>query len=464
MPIVLAVLAPVAALIALLAPALWNGFPISFHDTGGYFAAPYIDAPGNGRSTVYGLFLEALHGGAAFWPAIVVQCAMVVALLVETGRAFLGLRGRALALFAGAMGVGLSLVSGLAWYAAQLMPDIWASAAVLALILMIEGREGRGLAAWAGLALVVAFGAASHTGTMALVLGLLLFKGLLMVVARLHEPLRQWRRRASLRLGIGGLALALGVLAVPMANLATYGQFRFTPGGDVFLFGRLVQDGIASRYLADHCPDPSLKLCDHQAELFEDDGTQRSNDSFLWWGGSPLYEIGGWDEAGPELARITRESLVEYPAMHAAAAWRSFVRQLGLIGTGDGLNEHHWHTQYVFEKYRPDDLPAYMAAEQRGEDIPFGVMNIVHVPLGFLAIGLLPVSVAVFLWGRRASGPGRLAAFVLVALLGNAAICGILSNPHDRYQNRLVWLALLSAGVSAVALTRRPELTKNQSD
>ena len=464
MRFLLAALALAAGILAGLAPAIWNGFPITFHDTGGYFAAPFIDAPGNGRSTVYGLFLDALHMGAAFWPAIVVQSLVITALVVETGRAFLGFGLRAAMIFGGAVSVLLTLVTGVAWYTAQLMPDIWSAAAVLALILLIEGREGRGLPAVLGLGLVVAFGAASHTGTVALLLGLVLFKGLIMVIARLHEPLRQWRRRTAIRLGIGGLALALGIFAVPLSNLAVFGQFRFTPGGDVFLFGRLVQDGIASRYLADHCPDEGLKLCGYQAELYEPDGSQRSNDSFLWWGGSPLYKMGGWDTAGPELARITRESLVEYPGLHAAAAWRSFTRQLGLIGTGDGLNEHHWHTEWVFEKFRPDDLPAYRAARQRGEDIPFDAMNLVDVPVGFAAIAVLPVIAAVFLLGPWASGPGRLALFVFVALMGNAAICGILSNPHDRYQNRLVWLAVLACVVAGSAILRQRKLTNSQSD
>ena len=34
--------------------------------------------------------------------------------------------------------------------------------------------------------------------------------------------------------------------------------------------------------------------------------------------------------------------------------------------------------------------------------------------------------------------------FILIALLANAAICGALSNPHDRYQSRIVWLAVFA--------------------
>ena len=50
--------------------------------------------------------------------------------------------------------------------------------------------------------------------------------------------------------------------------------------------------------------------------------------------------------------------------------------------------------------------------------------------------------------------------FILVALIGNAFICGVLSGPHDRYQSRLVWvpvfaLILLARPWEGVAL-RRP--------
>jgi hypothetical protein len=33
---------------------------------------------------------------------------------------------------------------------------------------------------------------------------------------------------------------------------------------------------------------------------------------------------------------------------------------------------------------------------------------------------------------------------ILLALLGNAVICGALANPHNRYGSRLIWLAPLT--------------------
>lgn len=49
---------------------------------------------------------------------------------------------------------------------------------------------------------------------------------------------------------------------------------------------------------------------------------------------------------------------------------------------------------------------------------------------------------AALLFCRRSIG--GLAATVLLALIANAFIAGGLSMPHDRYQSRIVWLAVLT--------------------
>ncbi len=44
-----------AAVFFLIVPALWNGFPLLFFDTGGYLARPFDGTLAPGRSVVYGL-------------------------------------------------------------------------------------------------------------------------------------------------------------------------------------------------------------------------------------------------------------------------------------------------------------------------------------------------------------------------------------------------------------------------
>ena len=49
-----------AATVVLLAPAIWNRFPLLQYDTGGYLARWYEGYLVPSRSTVYGLFLTLL--------------------------------------------------------------------------------------------------------------------------------------------------------------------------------------------------------------------------------------------------------------------------------------------------------------------------------------------------------------------------------------------------------------------
>ena len=62
---------------ALLWPAVWNGFPIIFADTGGYLERVFERDLVMGRSAFYGAFL-ALGIRLDFWPNIVAQAALTI--------------------------------------------------------------------------------------------------------------------------------------------------------------------------------------------------------------------------------------------------------------------------------------------------------------------------------------------------------------------------------------------------
>src|ERR1035441_7329014 len=76
------IFASAAMVLALMAPALWNGFPLIFPDTGGYLDRPVFGTLGMGRSALYGLFL---YAGApfAFWPNAIAQSVLTVWLIVD---------------------------------------------------------------------------------------------------------------------------------------------------------------------------------------------------------------------------------------------------------------------------------------------------------------------------------------------------------------------------------------------
>ena len=96
MPFVSRIGAALASTLILLAPAIWNRFPLLQYDTGGYLARWYEGYLVPSRSTVYGLFLN-LFAQPDFWPVVVIQAALTVWVLALVLRA-LGFGGRPLLL------------------------------------------------------------------------------------------------------------------------------------------------------------------------------------------------------------------------------------------------------------------------------------------------------------------------------------------------------------------------------
>lgn len=439
-------------LIALAGPAVWNGFAIVFFDTGGYIRRVLDGSLEAGRSVFYGLFLYASSAGwLSFWGPVLVQCAATLWLIHLCLRAHaIGPAGWPPQARAGAMALLLSALTGIAWYSSQLMPDIWMPLLVLSLWLL--GFKGYTLSVRerAGVALIALFSLLSHMSGMALAIGLVAATA----AARLLASRLGWKIQPRVLPPFAIVAASL--IMMPLVHLALVGHAGYTPGGSFFLYGRLVQDGLAQRYLADHCPKDGspapYKLCALQSRMPTD------ANAFLWHEDSPLNDIGGWKGAEPELAALVKATILAYPGTFLTTALQATGEQLLTIGSGDGLTEWHYMTRRVFDRMLPtqQDLEFNAARQQREEISPtlFTALNRVHVPAGYLSmIGLL----LVVGWGLR---QGRhdlaaLALFVALSLLGNAFINGALSNPHDRYQSRMIWLATLVVTMAVVAWWER---------
>ena len=428
------ILASAAMLLALMAPALWNGFPLIFPDTGGYLDRPILGTLGMGRSALYGLFL---YTGIpfSFWPNAVLQSALMVWLIVLTMRAH-GLGGRPwLALGIVAM---LTVCTSLPWFSGQLMPDILFPAAVLAIYLLSFRKEL--LVRWERfiLAAVIVFAIPSHMAAAGMCVAII---AALWLLAR-FKPLALPKPRLWFAAG----SVAAGIALCPISNLAITGNFAFTPGGSSFLFGRLIEDGIVARYLGEHCPDASLRLCDYKATLPED------ADDWLWDGDSPFRKLGGWKGFSSEERAITRATLERYPLMHASTAVAAAVTQFFTFQTEVGV-EDNAPTVNMFADHFPQLFAQFMRARQQAERFDVAPLNYLHMPVAALAVAGLGLAL---LFRRRlkiAPEAAALCLVILLALAANAAICGVFSHPVDRYQSRVVLLAPL--GMALLIAQRR---------
>ena len=420
---------------AMLLPALWNGFPFVFHDTGGYLAAFLDRELAFGRSALYGAFL-AVGLPLGFWPSVLVQAGASVWVVLVT------LRTHGVTRPAASLAILVLLAAGtsLPWVAGQLMPDVWAGLAPLAIYLLAFRAAGLKVAEKAALIALVAFAMASHMGTLALT------AGLCAVLAGWHFAAARLRLEKP-ALKLPAFALAAGLVLAPASNHVIAGQFGLTPGGSNFLFARLLQTGIAAAYLDEQCPHPDLQVCPFRRLL------PTTGDDWLWDAPSPLNQhLGGWRAFEEEAGRVVAGSLVAFPLAHVAAAIAGTAEQFVLLRTGEGFVSWAWNTHFEFERLAPQWLPAFKAARQQQHGFDIDATNIVHLPVAVLGILGLPLIVIAVRRGRLPIETATFASLVILTLLANAAICGALSNPHHRYQSRIVWLAPLAF---ALALARR---------
>jgi hypothetical protein len=420
-----------------LAPALWNGFAIVFFDTGGYVGRVLDMNLAPGRSLFYGLFLWAASlGWWSFWGPVLVQSLAAVWVI------HLMLRCHDLPsgpLATAVLSATLGIFTGISWYTSQLMPDILVSLATLSLWLLAVDWRRQCWTNRVGLIALCLLGLMSHMSCMALAIGLI---GVIALIRELAQR-RQWPPAISIV--TPATVVLASLLLMPFLHLVVVGQGGFTPGGPVFVFGRLVQDGLAQRWLAEHCPAPGVKLCEMQTRL------PKTADDFLWGGDSPFQDLGGWGgEADAELKYLVKASIKAYPDAFVWTSVRATARQMVLVATGDGLDEFQPGVRGTFTNLLPRTAASFNAARQQQGRITqplFDALNIIHVSIAYLSmLGLL----IILGWGlqKKHHDLAALSFFILLALLGNAMICGALSNPHDRYQSRLIWIATLVCGMA----------------
>ncbi|MBN9589750.1 MAG: hypothetical protein BGN85_10560 [Alphaproteobacteria bacterium 64-11] len=431
-----------------LAVALWNGFPLIFYDTGAYVLEGLGHVFLVERAPVYAELLFLAGGAYSLWPIVAFQALLSAYVILEAARA--EVPGLTLGQLLG-IGAILTLLTGMAWYVGQVEPDCLTPLVVLGswMLLFRQDRLGR----WRSIVMILITGlaVACHPSHLGLICGLVLAAGLLKLVVL-------WRRRKRQETALpdpcmhGGLAgLGVALVLIVAGNFAMTGSFFLSKSGSVFVFARLMQDGIVKKLLDDTCPpegNATYRLCNYKNRL------KYRADAWLW-GDSSFRSLGGFSgrQQQEEDRQMILDSLRRYPFLHVRAAIDDSVRQMLMFRTGDGIEPQEWVLEPEFKRMIPRQLNAYLGARQQKGLLRFHTLNLVHVPVGAISVlGLLLL--IQHSWVLRRWDRGTLPALVLLALMGNAIICGTFSNPHDRYQSRVIWLPTLVL-VLALARDRR---------
>jgi hypothetical protein len=420
----------------LLAPALWNGYPLLQSDTGGYLARWYEGYLVPSRSTIFGLYL---HYGehTYFWLNLGIQALATMWILQLALRVF-GLAGPWRLFGASLL---LTVTTALPWLASMLLTDIFSGLSVLSLFVLVLHGDKISRSEKIALFAFTAFAGATHSATMAILLGLC-------IVAWIARPFLRGRIPAW-HLMQGTLTIAAGAMMLLTANFALSGKIAWTPGGYSIAFARMLQDGIVTRYLDDHCATQQFKLCPYRNELPE------TADDFLWSRESVFNKLGRFAGMSDEMGNIASGALIQYPLWQAEAALADTGEQMLKVATGENTDHPTlMHTYGIFREFLPQQLNAVDTARQQKSHLTFGPFNLIHVPVALISTFLVFALLISAIFRRRADDVTLLVATVCLTLLGNAFICGAISGPHDRYGSRLVWITTFAVMIAAMKRSR----------
>jgi hypothetical protein len=445
-----------------LAPALYNGFPFLFPDSGGYLSKVGLSHISGGDHPIYYAWFTRVFDlpifdhssawpwqwkGLSPWPSVAVQSLITAWMIWLFASALFGLTQTYQLLL---LALLLTLGTSLPWFAGQIMPDIFTALMILALALLWLLYDTLPRVSRMILVLLITAAAAFHQANLLVALWMLPAFGLCALLG--------WRPSKASIHGIlaSGIGLTLGAALLLTANLVG-GRFALSNGGSVFLLARLLEDGTALRYLQDACPQHHFSVCVYLDELSSVRSARADLTDYFLWGG-PLFRLGGIDAEESEASTIVADTVSAYPFVQSLAAFDNGWRQLLSFRTGDGLGSEYesvfWST--VIEKiFGPLVHDHYLKSKQiRG--VIFDQLELLnYVDVTFVIASFLVV-IGFVIFGELQKQRRKFFAcmFVMVLVVGNAFVLGALSERHHRYQSRVIWLVPLLA--TCIVLQRLP--------
>jgi len=452
------VVAVLCGTVVLLWPAVWNGFPLLFADSYEYLytgwgvwrrllGEPVAEgAYLSNRSEMYaaGIYLlERLPSwGSLLWPVVAVQAALTAWVLWLAVRS---VRGRRTVPVYLAVVVLLGMLTGVAWFASDIMPDILGPLLYLCVYLLVFTREE--LDGWevAGLAAIAWWATGSHTSHLLVAAGLCGLLGVLWLARW-----RPMRGRGGGLLGVAGLVLL--TMATQMAmHKRLYGRASLAGAAPPFLMARLLGDGPARTYLQQHCATLDWTICAHVKELPSVDWQLMWTEHSIWKTATPEQRL----QLQREQVPLAVATLRAYPLQQMGRTGSNVVQLLTTTGPWDFL-AYPVFTPEAVKFMAPGSAAAYARSRQAHQGMPQELFRAVQA-WTVAAAALVAAWLLWRTWRRSEARLLGLACVLLSAVAANAFVGGAFSGPYARYQVRVLWLVPLLAGLLAVAERREAQ-------
>ena len=418
----------------LLWVAVFNGYPVFFPDSGQYLWVSFDLQPPIYRTIGYSIFIRLVSFGASPWLVVVAQSVIAIFILHSAFDFIVrqnGLSERGGLVFLGMM-VFLALGTTLPWFVGQIMPDVFTGLCLLSLFLLLYDSK-ISLERTVLLSAVLCISIGTHITHLLTVILLLLA----ILVLRTFGAFREfWPTRSIKGIVTCVLVPILAITALlALSNWRSGFGFALSPAKPVFLFGRLIESGLAADYLQQRCGIEQFTPCKYLHNL------PKTSEEFLWGSHPLLKEMGGWSGATGEASRIVSATIRHYPVRFVVECVKQMLRQFFAFTAGSG--NYSIRSGPEFEGFRelyPGDVPKYLLSRQSSGKLAMDAYRVtpVYAVVFWCSFGVSLM--ALFTRRLRVRMANQLFVLTLIFLFANALATGALAAVNDRYQARASWL------------------------
>lgn len=420
-----------------ISPALFNRYPLVYFDSGAYMEMSINLETSFHRTLGYPLLMKLTGWAITNWTIVLLQGFLVSYLLFELIKVFVNTKAR-LIHFTSLL--CLSFGTGMSWYAAQLMPDIFTLILVLTVAILVLKKQLSVLQSIVGMALVY-ISLLTHLSHLPLLFLLLLTWFGFSFIPALYIPKKS--NRFWLKMS---LPLVAAFLTFSTINAIQGHGFRMSLSSNVFITANLGEMGILKMYLEENCGAQSLPFCDDLETLPKETG------GFLWdQNGYVAQRNGDWQVANDECAPIVHDFLTRprYLKWLVFTSIKATVKQMFQVDLGSGLHYQYGEGSppyWPMKSHFKQELNSYLGSIQNKKDeLPltfFKHVNYLTILASLVILGML------FLQNALSRELVLLILFFCLAYFFHAAITGVLANVYDRLQGRIVPLIQITASLA----------------
>lgn len=425
-------------------PALVNGYPLLYSDSGTYIVAGFIHYVPVDRPYFYSWLVRHSSMGFSLWLTLTAQSLLLFYAMRMALKYILKLKESFYATCA--VLVGLSFLTGLAHNNSQIIADVFSPIALLCFCtLLAVPYIPRGHRFF--LVVLMLFSFSVHSSHMLIFSILAIMLWLVRLIFK-KKPFFAARRKTHRTLIVWSLA---SWLVVSLFNSWLGVGFKPSNTGNIFLVARCIETGAAKAYLDKYCPDAPQDLCAAK------DSLPPHAVAFLWeFGNSPLYDDSCvkngwgscWTSKDKEYGKVVKGIIAYTPSRNILIehCLKDSWKQLGMFDLGYLIPMAEGSPVLgPIRDYVNPDFERYKNAVQYQQTVSFETQSAIQRWAVYIAIAVI---LLFLLLSFRTSAYNNSLAFAIAVIVGcivNGVVCASFSGVVDRYMARMIWLVPLAA-------------------